>query len=95
MPMQLFYAPEEDQNFLAWMQTNRNGFVLNAKKGASAGKGQCKVHKAQCRRLIVPKNRTLPFYKTCSDSKAELHQFAIRELKALTKDLDCEDCFPR
>jgi len=94
MPMQLFYAPNEEQEFQSWMDAHPTGYVLNAKKGASQGHGLYKLHKSQCSHLMRRPNRTKDYYKTCSESEAVLRNFANTELKP-DDTLDCGDCFPK
>ena len=70
------YEPPDNAAYLAWLDANPNGYVINAEPG---GGGYVLLHRATCTHMRSHPPFIGPTYiKVCSDSPSELDLWALQ-----------------
>lgn len=83
----------DDDSYLAWVEANEDGFVVNAENPPRAD--TVRVHRANCRHITTPARSnwtTTGYMKICSNVMEELDEWAARAVGALP---DCASCKQR
>ena len=70
------FEPPDDRAYLAWLDANPSGYVINAEPG---GRGYVLLHRATCSHMRSrPPFIGSTYIKVCSDSPSELDAWALR-----------------
>jgi hypothetical protein len=70
------FQPPDDEAYLAWLDANSNGYVINAEPG---GRGYVLLHRATCTHMRShPPFINATYIMVCSDSLSELDLWALQ-----------------
>lgn len=82
----------DDDAYLAWLEANPDGFVVNAEKQPRAS--TIRLHRVRCQHISTPERSnwtTAGYLKVCSNLIGELEQWADRAKSSFT---ECGVCKP-
>lgn len=82
---------DDEGEYQRWLDGHRRGYVINILRGLNPK--DAKLHCADCDSISDPTTPyvTRDYVKVCGDRRAELDEWAIREVGS--KILPCQNCF--
>lgn len=69
------FEPRDDASYLAWLDSHKDGYVINAEPG---GRGDVKLHRSVCRTIRYrPPFVGRSYIKVCASSPEEADQWVL------------------
>lgn len=86
------FEPRDDASYLAWLDSNRDGYVINTEPG---GRGYVKLHRAVCRWISYRPPFIGPSYvKVCTSSLEDAEQWVFARRGIPADRCRASQCWP-